>query len=118
MTGPDRLPAEAPAPLARVQLASPSDRVRALEIPFDPRDLLPVQRRRAQGNQDDPTTGHDEIAEMLDEKQDRVVPVSKDQELEPIEEDLPALSIFFEEDFDRLREIHDRGRSQDVVRGR
>src|SRR6267143_2019407 len=44
---------------------------------------------------------------MLDEKEDRVVPVPKDQELEPIEEDL-----------DRLREIHDRGRSQDVFRGR
>src|SRR2546428_2918560 len=118
MRGPGGLPAEAPAPLARVQLGSPRFRVGHLEIPFDPRDLLPVQRRRAQGNQDDPTTAHDEVAEMLDEKQDRVVPVPEDQELQPIEEDHAALSIFFEEDFDRLREIHDRGRTQDVLRGR
>ena len=42
MTGSDGLPAEAPAPLARVQLGSPRFRVGHLEIPFDPRDLLPV----------------------------------------------------------------------------
>src|SRR3989442_4289628 len=55
---------------------------------------------------------------MLDKQQDRVVPVPEDQELQPIEEDHAALSTCFEEDFDRLREIHDRGRTQDVLRGR
>src|SRR3989442_13713713 len=35
-----------------------------------------------------------------------------------MEEDHAALGMFVNEDFDRLREIHDRGRTQDVVRGR
>src|SRR5438128_11346803 len=55
---------------------------------------------------------------MLDKQQDRVVTVPEDQKLQPIEEDHAALSIFFEEDFNRLREIHDRDRTQDVLRGR
>src|SRR5439155_16709726 len=99
MTGSGGLPAQAPAPFARVQLRSPRFRVGHLEIPFHPGDLLSIQRRRAQGDQDDPTTAHDEVAEMLDEEEDRIVPVSEDQKLEPIEDDHSALNIFFEEDF-------------------
>ncbi len=110
--------AEAPAPFARVQLGSPRFRVGHLEIPFNPRDFLPIQCRWAQGDQDDPTTAHDEVAEMLDEQQDRIVPVPQDQEFESVEKDHAALGMFVEEDFDRLREIDDGGRTQDVVRGR
>src|SRR2546426_1529240 len=118
MTGPDGLPAEASAPLAGVQLGSPRFRVGHLEIPLDPSDLLPVQCRRAQRDQDNPTTADDEVAEMLDEQEDGIVSVPEDQEFESIEEDHAALGMFVNEDFDRLREIHDRGRTQDVVRGR
>src|SRR6059036_4314462 len=55
---------------------------------------------------------------MLDEEQHRVVPVPEDQELESIEQDHATLGMFLEEAFDRLGEIHDRGRTQDVLRGR
>ena len=118
MMGPDGLPAEASAPLAGVQLGSPRFRVGHVEIPLDPSDLLAVQRRRAQRDQHDPTTAHDEVAEMLDEQEDGIGSVPEDQEFESIEEDHAALGMFVEEDFDRLREIHNRGRTQDVVRGR
>src|SRR2546422_11414854 len=111
MAGPAGFAAEASALLAVVQLGSPRFRVGHLEIPLDPSDLLAVQRRRAQRDQDDPTTADDEIAEMLDEQEDGIVSVPEDQEFESIEEDHAALGMFVEEDFDRLREIHDRGRT-------
>ena len=52
---------------------------------------------------------------MFDELQDRVVPVSEDQELEPVEEDDAAVGMFPQKDFNRLREIHDRVRTHHVL---
>ena len=55
---------------------------------------------------------------MFDELQHRVVPVAEDQVFEAVQEDDAALRMFVEEDLDRLREVHDRGWTEDVVRGR
>jgi len=87
------------------------------KVPFQQGEFLAIEGFRADGNEHDRSTLHDELVDVLDEHQRRWEIVVNDQILETIEEDYTQTVVVLDEFLDYSCQRANRGRWMEIQSG-